>query len=199
MTPVFEARIGIWFYQLAPGISYLQTTPTVLRHAKRFGDTLAAKDPQFKFKLVSIDLGSEHPVYDLLRPTLPRVIKPYAWYIRIPNPIGFLQLLAPVLERRVAASAIAGHTGELKINGYTWGAKMVFTRGGLTEIVPWQATPDDIGHARFPNLTFLMLLMGRRTFDEIAHLYPDCSAEENVPAVLDILFPKRYSLVWGVA
>ena len=34
---------------------------------------------------------------------LPRIRKPYAWYLRVPDIAGFLDTITPVLEQRLAA------------------------------------------------------------------------------------------------
>jgi hypothetical protein len=54
-------------------------------------------------------------------------------------------------------------------------------------------------------MTFLHLLFGHRTFDELRRFLPDCGINihslargDEVRAVLEALFPKRPSHVWGI-
>ncbi len=59
----------------------------------------------------------------------PIVIPPYAWYIRVPDLPAFLRRIAPVLERRLVASVVAGHTGELALSFYRTGIRLTFADG----------------------------------------------------------------------
>ena len=62
---------------------------------------------------------------------------------------------------------------------------------------PW--TPDDSEQAMFPPYTFNQLLFGRRSLAELRYVYPDCMANENIVAVLEVLFPRRPSRVLPMA
>ncbi len=45
-------------------------------------------------------LGEQHPAYDALGVNM-AVRTPYAWYLRIPDLVGFLHHIRPVLEKRI--------------------------------------------------------------------------------------------------
>ena len=127
-------------------------------------------------------------------------MRPYAWYIRVPHIPAFLKQVSPALERRLAESVMAGHSGELKLSFYRSGVRLVFEQGHITAIDPWKPTPDDGGNAAFPNLTFLQLLFGYRSMDELRQAFADCWAGGNAArALLDALFPKRNSDVWPIS
>ena len=50
---------------------------------------------------------------------------------------------------------------------------------------------------RFPHLTFLQVLVGYRSLDELEAAYADCYPDSQTARVLtDILFPKAVSDVW---
>ena len=56
------------------------------------------------------------------------------------------------------------------------------------------------GDAGFPNLTFLQLLFGYRSLDELKYAFADCWTDgPNVQVLLDSLFPKMPSDIWPVA
>ncbi len=56
----------------------------------------------------------------------------------------------------------------------------------------------EAGDAAFPDLTFLQLLFGFRSLDELRHAFPDCSvASDHARALLPVLFPKKPSHVWS--
>ncbi len=91
-----------------------------------------------------------------------------------------------------------GHTGELKLSFYREGVRMAFREGRLREVASW--TPGEAGEresAAFPGLTFLHLLFGRRSLEDLRRIYPDCHASsDEARLLLEVLFPKRPSSVW---
>jgi len=187
-------------YELMPGISYAAVTPAVIRFLKETGvNYIAANGGKETFSSFGFSLGSEHPVYQVMQEGLPRVRKPYAWYIRIPNLVGFLNVIKPVIENRLANSPMSGHTGEFKITFYRSGLRIVLDQGRIT-FEAWQ--PEPVGHsgqAAFPGLTFYQLLFGYRSFDELMEAYPDCWKEtDTVYGLLNFLFPKRNSNLWAI-
>ena len=106
----------------------------------------------------------------------------------------FVRHIAPVLERRLAESIAVGHTGELKLSFYRDGLRLVFARGKLKKVEAWE--PAEGESASFPFLTFLQLLFGRRSYEELNAAYADCEANGEAAVLLDILFPKMASEVW---
>jgi len=143
-------------------------------------------------------LGTEHPVYEALPRRLPVTRPPYAFHVRVPDLPDFLRHVAPVLERRLSESVLAGHTGELKISFYRSGLRLMLEQGQLTEVERWVPTDDDEGAAAFPDLTFLQLLLGYRSLEELDYAFADCWAEsDEARALLHALFPKQASNVWA--
>ncbi len=97
------------------------------------------------------NLGESHPFYEANHDRLAIERPAYAWYIRVADLQGFLKLIAPALEARLAGSWAAGHTGQLKISFYRWGLRLALERGRFTAIEPWTpASHDDEGDCRFP-------------------------------------------------
>jgi GNAT superfamily N-acetyltransferase len=201
---LWNEGMWLWLYELKPGFSWLAVTPSVIRYLWATGETYAARD-QKACEMFGFSLGVEHPVYAVFADRLPHVNDPYAWYIRVADVAGFLRHIAPALERRLAASAVAGYTGEIKVGFYRSGLLLKLEQGRLAEIVDWSPDAEDSGDAVFPDLTFLHLLFGHRTFDELRRFFPDCGINihslargDEVRAVLEALFPKRPSHVWGI-
>jgi hypothetical protein len=125
---------------------------------------------------------------------------------------AFLGTVVPALERRLAASPCAGHSGTLTLGFYTSGVRIALERGKLTAIEAWR--PDitvrglEFGRpsidprrplAMFPDLTFLQLLFGFRALEELETAFPDCVVRtQEARALLNALFPKTPSDVWPV-
>lgn len=197
---LWKGRVGIGAYELQAGVSWLEITPVVVRYIWDLGQAWADQDPDQELKEFFFWLGVEHPAYEAFRSGLPRHGKPYAWYLRVPDVPGFLRLVAPVLERRLAASILAGHTGEIQISFYRSGVRLAFEEGRLARVEPWQPTVAEEGQAAFPDLTFLQLLFGYRSLAELDHAFVDCWAWGDGPRLLlEALFPRQPSDVWPVS
>jgi hypothetical protein len=138
--------------------------------------------------------------------------RPYAYYLRVPDLPGFLRRVRPVLERRLAASPLAGHTADLRLSFYRDGVRLLIDAGRLKSVEAWPVPRDTVGldfalpsadprrpSAMLPGLTFLQLLFGHRSLEELEAAFPDCTVRgsEN-RALLNALFPKEPSLVWPV-
>lgn len=191
-------QMWLSMYELKPGVSWAAVTPSVIRYMWTTGEMYAARDEK-ECQAFGFGLGEEHPVYTILASRLPEVRAPYAWYIRVADVGGFVRHVAPVLERRLAASDAAGYSGEIKVSFYRSGLLLKLERGRLAEITDWSPDPSDWGNAAFPDLTFLHLLFGHRTCDELWHIFRDCWTDNSeMCAVLDGLFPKRPSHVWPI-
>jgi hypothetical protein len=183
-------------YEVKPGVSFLAVTNSVLRYFEATGEEYAKRDGE-EFDSFGFSLGEHHPVYDTIPERLPRIRKPYAWYIRVPDIPAFVRQIAPALEKRLAGSPQSGHTSELKISFYRSGIVLKFQEGSIS-VEGWKPDRVEEGDAAFPDLTFLQLLFGFRSLEELLHAFPDCSA--NTPtgsALLPILFPKKASNVWA--
>lgn len=143
---------------------------------------------------VSFALGADSPVYAALGRQLEKQRRPYAWYLRTPDLPGFLRHVAPALERRLAQSVAAGYSGTLRLNLYTQQITLVFAEGRLQEVGTFTPRLLHEGDALFPDLSFLQLLFGYRSFAELDETFADCYAQNAETAVLlEILFPKRPS------
>lgn len=196
---LWGTRFGIKWLEIRPGVSWLAVAPSVLRGVATLGEAAASREAKLLSGLY-FALGAEHPFCGVTAVRLPEVRRSYAWYLRVPDLSGFLQHIAPALEARLANSVAAGHADELKLNFYRGGLRLVFEGGHLRIVEPWAATNDDWGSAGFPGLSFLQLLFGYRTMDELRAAFPDCWYDGDEPHILlDILFPKQPSSFWPVS
>ena len=189
-------------FEVKAGVSWAAVTPSVIRYLFDKGRVYAAQaGKEAEFSAFGFWMGEDHPVYHMIKDRLPRLRKPYAWYIRVPDLPGFLSHIQPVLEKRLEASALAGHNGDLKLTFYRSGIILSFEAGRIKEIKPWKPEPQGhSGDAAFPQLTFLQLLFGYRTLDELNYAFADCWWDHDTAyALLNTLFPKQISQVWAVS
>lgn len=185
-------------YELERGISWLAVTPSVIRWLWAMGEVEAARMGKANERFI-FALGAEHPVYQAYADRLPLTRPTYAWYARVADLPGFLRHVGPALEARLARSPAPGHSAELKLSFYRRGLRLVLERGRLAAIEPWQPKPEDRGSAGFPNLTFLQMLFGYRSLDELRQAYADCWTNgDETRALLMALFPKQASNLWGI-
>ncbi len=187
-------------YELKPGVSWLEVSPSVARYLWQTGETYSKRDGKPAVRTTySFWLGSKHPLYDIFRERLPRLRDPYAWYIRVPDLPKFIQHIAPALERHIAESVIVGYSGEVKISFYRSGLRLALNKGKLVAIEPWVPRHEDQGNAKFPDLTFLQLVFGYRDYEEIEQSFADCGyRDDEVRVLLNTLFPKKASSVMFV-
>jgi hypothetical protein len=196
----WDTGLAAFHYELKPGVSWLETTPTVARYLWKTGETYSKRDGKPATRTVyCFWFGSDHPAYDVFRERLPRLRDPYAWYIRVPDLPAFLRQVAPALERHIAESAIVGYSGEARISFYRSGLRLVLDKGRLVNIETWMPCHEDQGNAAFPDLSFLQLVFGYRTFEELEQFYADCTYKDDERRVLlSTLFPKKASSVMFV-
>jgi GNAT superfamily N-acetyltransferase len=186
-------------YELKAGASWLAASPAVVRYLWQTGQDYARAEGKEGVASFGFWLGSEHPAYQALAGRLPYVRKPYAWYLRVPDLPGFVQRIAPVLEERLAGSVAAGHSGELKISFYRDGLRLSFDEGCI-RIQPWKTVGEKGANAAFPGLTFLQLLFGYRSLQELDEALADCfTTGDEARVLLDALFPKPPSSVRPVS
>jgi GNAT superfamily N-acetyltransferase len=186
-------------FELKAGISWLAVSPAVIRYLWQTGQDYARAEGKETVASFGFWLGCEHPAYQAMSGRLPYVRKPYAWYLRVPDLPGFVQRIAPVLEERLAASVAAGHSGELKISFYRDGLRLSFEEGRI-RAQPWKTVGEKGANVVCPGLTFLQLLFGYRTFQELDEAMADCYASSDEARVLlEILFPRVPSSVRPVS
>ncbi|GAB4108810.1 MAG: hypothetical protein OHK0022_60910 [Roseiflexaceae bacterium] len=183
------------------GVPLARVMPSVLRGLQTIGAGLRVwnetQTPPPETSKIYFGLGREHPVYNLFDPTLtPAKPRPYSWYVRVPDVAGFIRHVAPVLERRLAASVQDGYTGDLKITTYRGGLWLKFEQGRLTGAEPWQDTVlDSQAMAGFPPLVFLQLLFGHRSLEELRFAFADIWVNDTARTLLEALFPPRLARV----
>jgi len=193
-----DQYLGVYACELDPTLNLWTLLPTLLRALEQHGHAVPAIDTEESLRAIKFQLGREHPLYEVLGTELaPLHSPPYAWYIRVGDPWGFLTHIAPAIEQRLHGSPFATYTGDLKVDWYRDGLRLGITAGKITALERWQA-PDygDAAQAGCPGLVFVQTLFGYRSFAELQTIYPDVWATYEAQALLQVLFPRRPSLVW---
>ena len=191
--------------EVAEGVAWERVGPALLLHLDSVGAALderglrfAIGPPEPAFRRHALALGDGHPLMDLLEDRLEPMRTRPALYVRVADLPVFLGTIAPALERRMAVSTThADYTGNLAVSFYKGGVTLGFVRGRVVEVEPWRGVRTGGNDALFPGLTFLRLLFGHRSLDELEHAFPDCRAlNDPTYALLNVLFPKRPSWLW---
>lgn len=200
-TKRWESDLAIFALELAPQVNGQIALAALLPRLRSYGEQIPPVAGNAKpFSELRFHLGRSHPVYDLLGQKLaPHYEAPYAWYVRVPDLPAFLGQIAAVLEARLAASSLIGHTGELKIDFYRGGLRLQFAQGKLAAVEPWQAPAyGDSADAGCPALTFLQLLFGYRSLAELRAIFPDVWANDAAVLLINTLFPAQPSTVYSL-
>lgn len=125
-------------------------------------------------------------------------IKPYTWYVRIPDMPRMLLHIRSVLEERIAESPLRGYTGNVEVTFYRNGITMEWRDGVLVDVKHRPiAAYGDAPQAGYPYTAFCQLVCGWRSSEELREWYPDIWSYPNTTVLLDILFPKvPTQLLW---
>lgn len=178
-----------------PGHSWREVALFVTRELGRRA-AAPVEDNKKKVTAIRFVLDANHPVYTALGDQLEKPRRPYAWYVRVPDLPRIMRRLAPVLEARLAASPLAGHSGELRLNFYRDTLRLVFADGRLSEAGRFVPKGVEDGDALFPDLTFLQLLFGHRGLEQLDAAFPDCFANNaGARVLLETVFPRHASYV----
>ena len=192
--------LNVWLLEFAEGVNMQTAMPSVLRALHAYGLTMEVARPDTPpLSEISFNLGTTHPIHEVLSEELDRAKEPpYAWYVRVKDLPAFLMHIAPALEKRLAASPVVGHTGEIKLDFYRGGLRMVFEQGRLTGAEDWRVPLyDSSASGGFPPLVFLQVLFGHRSIEALRQAFPDVWVSDEARPVLKALFPTRPSFVFG--
>lgn len=186
-------------FEIAPGNSWSDISPSVIRFLWQKGKELAKEQGQTQ-EMFGFWLGECHPAYDAISTLLPRIRMPYAYYMRVPDLAAFLRIITPALEQRLENSAFASYTGTLTLSFYLDGLNLDFKNGELQEIKPLSFDEISQFNASFPPLVFLHLVFGYRSMADLKYAYADCATKDDETAnLLNALFPKKVSDIWVIS
>lgn len=183
--------------ELVRGASWQNIMPAVIRFLWKQGQEYA-KAKGKTCRAFGMQLGSDHLAYQVCLDRLPQISPPYAWYLRVADLAGFLKKITPALESHLENSNCSGYAGILKLGFYTRQIALEFKKGKITNIASSRLDQWDKVDAGFPGLTFLQLLFGYRSREELVFAFPDCWVNKDYRALMDALFPKKISHIWPI-
>ena len=193
-----DNALYIFQIELKSGVGYLNLMPGMLQGLWKIAQAMPAygNHKNQELKAINLELGRTHPAYHALLGNKIRVDEPYGLYIRVPDLVAFLRYIQPALEKNLVGTVAEGYNGELKLNYYRSGIQLKFDGGKITDTSNWSPDSVEDGDARFPDLTFLQLLCGRRRFNELKTNFVDCGGRDEAGVLLDCLFPSFTGNVW---
>ncbi|MGD9705178.1 MAG: GNAT family N-acetyltransferase [Acidimicrobiia bacterium] len=191
-----DGVLSVHAFELRRGTSWLAPTAAVLAHLH---DRVRHRDGPGRG--VRFALPAAHPA---LRCAATRLGAgppgTYGLYVRVPDVVALLRVIAPVLEARLADSPAIGWTGELRLGFYTGGLLIRFAEGRVASIEPWTPPSDDTASAADARLMvddFLHLLLGNRIIGDLERTTADCLLASDAGALLlDVLFPPMPMSAW---
>jgi hypothetical protein len=198
---LWNGRAHVKMVELKEGASWLEAGAPLLRLLKTEAERLPSFDSK-PFVGIQLFAASEHPLYEALPKTFGPRSRMYAYYVRVPDVAAFLQRIAPALERRLAGSIAPGHSGDLELDFYRSGVRIFFEKGRIAQIERVERFSDEgksSWRVCFPDLTFLKVLFGYKSYDELREAFPDCGGAQGGEALVRILFPKKSSLPIAIA
>ncbi|WP_052888425.1 GNAT family N-acetyltransferase [Thermogemmatispora carboxidivorans] len=189
-------------FEMVSGIDLFRLLPSVLRAILARGHQIPVLRDAEEIDHLRIFLSDEHPIRAALlrlpdrygEPLTVRSSRSYAWYVRVPDLAAFLRRVAPVLERRLSRSPLAGYSGRLRLHFYGRELVLHFQAGRLESVQELKSAFDyEQAEAAFPPQAFLPLLFGYRSLDELSYAFPDIEVKPTAELLLQSLFPKRPS------
>jgi len=120
------------------------------------------------------------------------------YYVRIPEPVTFLDRLRPVLSRRLAASDLADAVGSVEISLYSSGIAIDYERGEVTGVrsVAGVEDPTDVDGIGVAPDWLPALVLGRWKATDLAKRVDDVLILRD-HHLMNVLFPHRPSDVSG--
>ena len=177
--------------------SYVATLKDVIRGVAQWAQAFMGDCPPF----LLFAMGT-HPAIDTMvnRQFGGRLNQEiYKWYVRVPDPVAFIRLIQPILERRLEGSGANRYTGEFKIGFYNLtGLALKFEQGKLIDVGMIQG--KDGYSVSFPWNLFWNVVFGDQSGEDLRAVLPDVDLGSGRSLVLlNTLFPKQTSWIEGLA
>lgn len=114
----------------------------------------------------------------------------YAWYVKIPSVLRYLETIGPVLSERLSNTEFSDFTGEITITDYKQGYSLSIEKGRFKEVSEKTEKNLQDYNLRISKGSLTRLLMGYETLDELASHEPDVMCAATKKPLVRVLFPK---------
>jgi hypothetical protein len=196
---LYETKMALEGYHLLPEVSWWEVTPSVMRYLLQTGQAYGARDNK-TCSGIYFCLGEDHPSYPFFPHRLPKAVQPYAYYLRVPDLGEFLLKIRPVLEKRLAEGIRPDYSGTLEISFFRSGIRLVFEHGKLVTTKTLATSELANAVAGFPYLSFLQIVFGYRSLEDLRRAFPDFWVNDDKGRpLLSTLFPKKVSRIWPIS
>jgi predicted N-acetyltransferase YhbS len=155
----------------------------------------AGDGPALRALLDHVGAMHERPgVTDPVHPWSHRHPRRYSLYVRIGDPVRFLDALRPELDRRLAESPLraAAPAGTLVVSTYTSSIRLDVAEGRVTRIEPTGEPGTGTG-IDVPPDRLATLLVGRYGASGLAEREDDVAIAPDAAVAADVLFPRLRS------
>lgn len=137
-------------------------------------------------------LGSRHPARSM-EPSLfvddPSGRKG-AWYLKIPDMVGYLEMIRPVLEERLRGSDVEGYSGSIGVRLDGKNGISLTIREGVLEVGDWVSTRLLDGDVKLSTDHFMKILSGVADLESLQERFPyEVMSNDVGRAILRTLFP----------
>jgi predicted N-acetyltransferase YhbS len=142
---------------------------------------------------VGLQLPANHPACVLAHYRGIKKERPYGWQMKVLDPVGFLEVIAPVLEKRLASSLLSGTREELIWNLYQDRVGLRIEDGRVAPFAPKPAAEADVG---IPPLVATQLWLGWKSFAALDDWHKDVWAKDEKRLLLEVLFPPTRAHIY---
>jgi predicted acetyltransferase len=140
---------------------------------------------------VGLQLPADHPACVLAHYQGIKQEHPYGWQIKVLDVVRFLDVIAPVLEERLASSLLSGIREELTWNLYRDRVALRIEDGRVTPFVP---KPEaEVG---IPPPVATQLWLGWKSFAALDDWHKDVWAKDEKRLLLEVLFPPTRAHIY---
>ncbi len=196
----WQGEMDVRGWGLVPGVVWANHLLATMQALPSIIPVLHKKPGEEVITAATLMLDTSHVIYPLLKSYLPHTaVDTYVWYVRVPDLVPLLQQITPVLDARLASSALAGYSGTKQISFFRGGLELTWQQGQLTSISHWQP-PVEFGKAEayYPPGIMAQQIFGWRSLSELRTLGPDVYADNHTSQLFEILFPKTPSwFLWS--
>jgi hypothetical protein len=197
--------IGIYQIGFAPDIHLSAVLFSAMRNVIAFAKEEVDEARYSQLTSLGWHVSRWHPVVEAIPSEIRTFAKlayeDHSYYYRVPDLCAFIQHILPALNSRLKSSFThKNYTGSIKVSMYTPrypGFELQISSGLITNVLPYvkRDQSEDPTVAYFPPFVFLQVLFGRKSIVELEDIFPDVEMEEDVEKLLNVIFPKKISVI----